>query len=826
MIVINRNLAARFRMRKIARKKFCFISILFVLYFLINSMSISNCSTSIELDKYPNTTSLSSEYVFDWYKDWGSSYEDYGFGAVIGSDNFLYVCGYTNVNNSGNTDMTLIKYNTSGVEQWVRTWGGPDNDVANCLTIDILNNIYIAGYTINAGDPYGDLCVVKFDNLGNYQSNITWGGNDLDEARGIVGDSTGNLYVAGKTKSFGDTDGDSVLIKFNSSLNQIWNNTWGGSLAEETEDVEIDSEGYIYVAGHSDSMDPSSGEYDNYILKYDSSGILQWAEDWDADWTQRGRALAIDSNNNIYLTGYTFGHPASSMKGLLLKYDKNGNYQWYRTFGSSGVYGNSWWSMTILPNDELFIGGYTSTHGVSTNGDCILLNYDTSGNLNWYKSWGDTGVEAIRSLTYDSELNIYAVGGSTSVGAGVEDILTLKYDYTPQSPIDNINIINPENKTYYEPMVGYYVGTTGFEDTEDGLLPFNMDDLPSDSNCHAFVVSEKSGHNKVVHIDDESSSGRVRLNYNFTDLDYGFTEFWLYAEDASDGIAIQWWDDDTYLPLIHISLDFYKWKYYNGVDLIPIPTFDSVYDPQDNTWYHLTIHFRGLGAPAYQGLNENQFKLIIDGFDSGPINFRNVGNSIERIRIFTSSASTSGFWIDAIGESQDLDYVLGDNQKEGILISYTSTTTLNWVGYSLDGGYNVSISGNQVIPIPENGVHSLILSGISSMGQSITSDLMYFAINIQEPPIPPLIPIKPFLIPYILISIGIGIVALLAIILIVFRKKIFIRHEPRINLRDRFPIDDKSTIKEEKSNFCPNCGIPVQPTYKFCVYCGQDLENT
>lgn len=429
-------------MQKISKEKVVLVIFSIFILVIINSSFTTTNLLTFKSDHLPMPNSLSSDYTFDWYSDWGSSYPDLGTDAVVDSDDYIYVCGYSDTTGSEDYDMVLIKYNNFGVEQWSRTWGGPDDDVAYCLTFDDSNNIYMAGYTKNAGDSDGDLCIVKYDSSGNYQLNITWAGSNFEEARGIVRDSSGNFYVSGRTSSFGDVDGDSVLIKFDNSLNQIWNTTWGGNLAENTRDVEMDSEGYIYVVGHSDSMDPDAGESDNYILKYDSSGVLQWAEDWDASWKQRGMDLAIDSNNNLYLVGYTFGHPASSMKGLLLKYDKNGNYQWYKTFGNDGVYGNSWWAIAIFPNDDIYIGGYTSTHGVSTNGDFILLNYDTSGNLNWYKAWGSTGTESCYGLTYDSELNIYGAGSSSSVGAGAEDIVALKYlDLEDPIPPENPNLI-------------------------------------------------------------------------------------------------------------------------------------------------------------------------------------------------------------------------------------------------------------------------------------------------------------------------------------------------------------------------------------------------
>jgi hypothetical protein len=85
------------------------------------------------------------------------------------------------------------------------------------------------------------------------------------------------------------------------------------------------------------------------------------------------------------------------------------------------------------------------------------------------------------------------------------------------------------------------------------------------------------------------------------------------------------------------------------------------------------------------------------------------------------------FYMDAISYSWDPDYTEGDNRYEGLLLSYDSSVTLDWQGYSLDGKANRTIFGNSTFPIPNDGVHSIQIFGNDSMGINIKSELRYFS---------------------------------------------------------------------------------------------------
>jgi hypothetical protein len=97
------------------------------------------------------------QYSANGTKDWEAVYSgsgvlaDEGVAATVDASGNVYVAGYTTVSGT-NTDLIVIKYNSSGTQQWVRTMSGSASGGADSATSLALagSDLVVAGYVTNA----------------------------------------------------------------------------------------------------------------------------------------------------------------------------------------------------------------------------------------------------------------------------------------------------------------------------------------------------------------------------------------------------------------------------------------------------------------------------------------------------------------------------------------------------------------------------------------------------------------------------------------------------------------------------------------------------
>ena len=136
----------------------------------------------------------------------------------------------------------------------------------------------------NAGSC--DIFVQKYNSSGTNQWTKQLGTSSCDEVwqpGSTVTDSSGNIYVTGQTA--GNLDGntnsgseDIFLLKYNSSGTKQWTKQIGSSSSDSATGLAIDNSSNIYVVGYTEGgLDNNTnlGNRDFFILKYNSSGVLQ-----------------------------------------------------------------------------------------------------------------------------------------------------------------------------------------------------------------------------------------------------------------------------------------------------------------------------------------------------------------------------------------------------------------------------------------------------------------------------------------------------------------------------------------------------------------------
>jgi len=316
---------------------------------------------------------------------------------------------------------------------------------------------------------------------------------------------------------------------------------------------------------------------------------------------------------------------------------------------------------------------------------------------------------------------------SLTIAGVANQNFTAQYNLeAPKWSAGEISIITPENKTYIEPMNGYYPGTYGFENDGDGTVPEGWATYEGGGTVN--VINEVGNHKKVLELHSDAVTDNLNAYIDFNEQEYGTVEFWLRSDDVTKDTTFQLFNSGTGHGICTVMLSNDRIRYYNG-------SFQTTsYIPLDNTWYYFRIDFETTNG-GYEGLSQWRWKFYYSGDDIW-LDDLSFANNEKPSRTYLNSywADTNyDLYFDAIGYSWDSNYNIGDNLNEGLLLSFDNTTTLDWQGYSMDGATNKIILGNTTIPMPAEGLHRVQVFGNDSIGTMYESDVRYFTINLIGP---------------------------------------------------------------------------------------------
>jgi len=155
------------------------------------------------------------------------------------------------------------------------------------------------------------------------------------------------------------------------------------SVTDEGRGAAVDSSGNVYISGYSPPA-AFSGEYQIYLIKYDTSGTLQWQRKLHGVTLVKdfGYAVAVDSSSNVYVVGESDNaDPNGISDGLIAKYNSSGTIQWQRRLGNTqGATRMN--AVAVDGSGDIYICGTSSFFGP----DAIqLAKYDSSGTVQWQR---------------------------------------------------------------------------------------------------------------------------------------------------------------------------------------------------------------------------------------------------------------------------------------------------------------------------------------------------------------------------------------------------------------------------------------------------------
>jgi hypothetical protein len=273
----------------------------------------------------------------------------------------------------------LFKVDANGNEEWRRSYGGSDDEWmrGDRLVQQTSDGGYvITGGTLSYGNKHANVWLVKTDSNGLEEWNVTYGGASGESGGSVQQTSDGGYIIAGDTYSYGLGFSDAWLIKTNEYGMEEWNVTYGTKDNNEWAfSVQQTTDGGYILVGNS--------FLDGWVLKADSQGVVEWNRTFDTEVCSHIYSVQQTSDDGFIMVGMSGINPWES-DICLIKLSEQGDVVFSKAFGRDVNYERGFCvrqtddggfivtgDIQVIPSPILKIFFFT---------DCFLLKTDEMGN--------------------------------------------------------------------------------------------------------------------------------------------------------------------------------------------------------------------------------------------------------------------------------------------------------------------------------------------------------------------------------------------------------------------------------------------------------------
>ncbi len=255
----------------------------------------------------------------------------------------------------------------------------------------------------------------------------TYNGNGdfSDKFTCITRDAAGNVYAAGSSIVTSNSR-DFLLVKYNNSGVQQWARTLDGTGngADEATAIWVDASGNVYATGYQKGVNAGN---DFLTVKYNSAGVLQWSQIYNSLYNEvdQGNSITVDAAGDVLVTGQSDRDVSTTTNDdyVTVKYNgATGAQIWEQRFNGAGNNVDRPAKVLCDAANNVYVTGRSSN---GSNDDYVTIKYNAAGVQQWLKIEDRTGNDRAADMCFDPSGNIIVVGRSKVANY---DYYTVKYD--------------------------------------------------------------------------------------------------------------------------------------------------------------------------------------------------------------------------------------------------------------------------------------------------------------------------------------------------------------------------------------------------------------
>lgn len=363
-----------------------------------------------------------------------------GKTVITDQDGNIYVAGDTDNDfegaiNHGQTDIFLIKYTPDFEKVWSNLIGTDKNDQVTKIAIDSNGNLYLTGQTygtfssqIKKGSI--NMILIKVSPEGEILFEKQWADDKQTHIEGsdILFDNS-KIYITGSQGHlFSERDFFLAQLETDGTLNYL--KTYGTNENDYSYAISADHNHNIILTGETGGTLKtgltSENKYDIFLMKLTTDGTTIWTKQFGTSTEEAGKDIVIDQENNIYLTGYTFGNLMDQNRGandiFLIKFDSDGKQLWEKQFGTETFdIGNC----LVIKKNHLYLGSNGNPHINFRSLDIILKKFDLNGKEIWSKQIDTGKSDQLFDMTLDPFGTLHLTGYEKSIDSSRDEDLLI-----------------------------------------------------------------------------------------------------------------------------------------------------------------------------------------------------------------------------------------------------------------------------------------------------------------------------------------------------------------------------------------------------------------